>query len=170
VGTHALRRGHAGFTLLELVFVLVLLGVLAAIAIPRFVDISDSARRATVSATAGAFASAVLIANVGCAIRGWQGKDNLPGYGDGKVDFNSTCFPTDTTGNANTIGNNNARCMRVWNGILASPPAITTSNTGADYRARARKQVCTYQYLLTTTVNRQFTYDSRTGAIVVTNP
>jgi hypothetical protein len=86
------------------------------------------------------------------------------------VDFNTDCFPTDTSGNANVIGNNNARCMRVWSSILAFAPTITTGASGADYRARASNNVCTYRYLLDTSIARQFTYDSRSGAIVRTNP
>ena len=114
--------------------------------------------------------SAVSLANAACIVRGWQGQDNLPGYENGNVDFNTNCFPTDTTGNANVIGSTNARCVRVWNAILASAPTITTGVSGADYRARASNNVCTYRYLLDTSTARQFTYDSRSGGIVPTNP
>ncbi len=163
-------QGQAGFTLLELISVLVILGVLGASAVLRFVDLSEDAHRAAVAATAGAFGSAAGLTNAVCIVRGWQGRDNLPGYGDGRVDFNTACFPTDTTGNANVIGNNNARCMRVWNAILQSAPTITTGSAGADFRARASNNVCTYRYLLDSSTARQFTYDSRSGLIVLSNP
>lgn len=103
-------------------------------------------------------------------MRNWAGRDNLPTYADGNVDFNTACYPTDTTGNTNTIGNNAQRCMRVWNAILAVAPTITTAASGADYRVRARNQVCTYLYLRDASTSRQFTYDSRNGLIVLTNP
>ena len=49
---------HAkGFTLVELMAVIVILGVLAATAIPRFVNLNDAAKQASVDGVAGALAS-----------------------------------------------------------------------------------------------------------------
>jgi len=46
-----------GFTLVELMAVIVILGVLAATAIPRFVNLNDAAKQASVDGVAGALAS-----------------------------------------------------------------------------------------------------------------
>ena len=44
-------KNKQGFTLIELVIIIILLGVLAAIAIPRYVDLRDQAIRASAQAT-----------------------------------------------------------------------------------------------------------------------
>ncbi len=54
-------RNQSGFTLIEMVVVIVILGILAAIAVPKFADIQDDARRATVEGLYGAVKSATAL-------------------------------------------------------------------------------------------------------------
>lgn len=65
-----ISRNHGkptrGFTLIELVIVIVLLGILAAVAVPRFLDLRTEANVAKMEALAAAIESATTIAFAAC--------------------------------------------------------------------------------------------------------
>ena len=66
---------HAGFTLVELITVIVILGILSAFAIPKFIDLSHDARKATVEAVRGAVKSAANLVYAKSVLAGVQNKE-----------------------------------------------------------------------------------------------
>jgi MSHA pilin protein MshA len=57
------RKRQTGFTLIELVVVITILGILAAFAIPRFASLESEARTATTQGLAGSLRSAATLAH-----------------------------------------------------------------------------------------------------------
>ena len=63
-------RDQRGFTLIEIVMVIVLLGVLAAIAIPKYVDLKKDAQNATADGIVASVSSSAAIGYAKSAIAG----------------------------------------------------------------------------------------------------
>jgi MSHA pilin protein MshA len=62
------RKTQAGFTIIELIVVIVILGILAATALPKFVDLSGDAKLAAAKGVAGAAGSAMSVNYAGCLV------------------------------------------------------------------------------------------------------
>lgn len=60
----------AGFSIIELVVVIVLIGVLAAVALPRFIDTEDDARQAALATMRGTLIDAAALINAQARIEG----------------------------------------------------------------------------------------------------
>lgn len=177
---------QAGFTLVELVIVILVLGILAATAMPRFMNVNTSAFKAAVAGVAGGFGSALQLGHAQWVVGGNNGTvASLAGFGAGNVAFSSNGWPTDTAG-ATSVPASAAgatQCASIWSGIMQNPPSIASNATGSDWCAATPTVAgqCTYIYLkdspsasscatTATGVSRYFTYDSTSGSVALTNP
>lgn len=81
------KHSESGFTLIELVIVIVILGILAAVAIPKYEDMREQARVATLKGQLGAIRSAIAIQYARNALNGSATFPTLDGtiFADGRV-------------------------------------------------------------------------------------
>lgn len=146
-------RKQSGFTLIELVIVVVILGFLAVTAIPKFIDLTDQAKQANIEGMAGGFATGVSLARAQ-----WEAEARPTDATNRNVvnyDGTDVLLTTEATGVragyivSSVLGDNNgaglgggfgaSNCLDVWDTILQQPPRATTSidilntNNGGDY-------------------------------------
>jgi MSHA pilin protein MshA len=81
------KHTESGFTLIELVIVIVILGILASVAIPKYEDMREQARVATLKGQLGSIRSAIAIQYARNALNGSATFPVLDGtiFADGRV-------------------------------------------------------------------------------------
>ncbi len=106
-------RDSKGFTLIELVIVLILIGIVSAVAIPKFLDFQDEAKKNAVKGSLASVRSAINIYYANAAIKNKPNK--FPNLTTLRAIFNGPIPP-------NPLNNNN----KIERTTSANPPTPAT--------------------------------------------
>ncbi|CAK2430515.1 MSHA pilin protein MshB [Vibrio crassostreae] len=187
-------KNQRGFSLVELVIVIVVVGLLAVAALPRFLDVTDEAKKASIEGVAGGFATAVLSARAQ-----WEAKarpsETIGGETYNTIDYDGVDFWLTRSKISNNVDtgfrdgypwtlNDNTgsapqdisdqTCTELMLNLLQNPPQVAEvnaidSHSNFKYSAQANSgdATCTYIQLEGNTAH-QFVYELKTGRVTVT--
>jgi MSHA pilin protein MshB len=125
-------KKQQGFTLIELVIVVIILGLLGAAAVPRFLDATDDARDASVEGVAGGFASAVGLVRAEWELAGRPDGATDVSYDGVALDVTDTGYPAGSGDEDAASDMDAAGCQFVFSSILQSSPTSILAG-GTDY-------------------------------------
>ena len=112
------KASQAGFTIIELIVVILLLGILTATALPRFLDVTDEAHQAVVDAVEGGLLTGTALFRAGYVAGGEVNDAAQANFGDGTLfsDEAGTGYPTDAVDGV--IDADAVDCLAIYNGLL----------------------------------------------------
>jgi prepilin-type N-terminal cleavage/methylation domain-containing protein len=164
---------QTGFTLIELIIVIVILGILSVIAAPRFIDISESASDASWNTLKATFESSVKLLYAKNELNGGGEIVDLDVYGTGSgtgLNFNSFGYPVNTRENNDWTFVSGYGCGALFDKIIdssdfiADPSSPDRTILAGMLAVASGTPACTYSFAEDTSV--WFIYYVETGEIV----
>lgn len=116
-----MNRNQSAFTLIELVMTIVILGILSAVALPKFADLSGDANTAVMDKIKANFETAIHLARLESIVN-----KTAAGYPD--VMLEGSCIQIDSTSGYPLIDQTTAACVAVASIVPESENLISTTS------------------------------------------
>lgn len=189
-------KKQAGFSLVELVIVIIVVGLLAVAALPRFLNVTDEAKKAQIEGVAGSYATAVLSARAQWEAYGRPQESNRNKVNYDGTEFYLSTMSTNTfltregypvsSGKKNVAGMKVEDCVFLMKELLQNPLQVAKEGddiSKGDYQFFAsidgenEKTECRYYQLASSNSDGQiieptsghfFSYKPALGQVAVT--